>query len=289
MNPSGTLADHLDILESAKRDGLEIDVVEYRELGGSRDWKVADRVYRLKRAGVTLKQVRIGLRDAGVMIESGALHFLKGRIEMKSEVGGVGGFARKMVSRVLTDEKAFKPVYRGTGELFLEPTFGHFAILDLDDEAVVTDRGMFYCCEVGLQVGVHRNPGAAGALGGEGRYQTSISGSGLCVVALPVPRREIQVYDLDDGVVQVDGNFAVLRRGEIDFTVKKSSSSLPSTITGGGGPPADLQGERAGLDRPHPGRVRRNPPGEPAPAERGRGRVPLPDVTPDLTASSDPG
>ena len=41
----------------------------------------------------------------------------------------------------------FKPILKGTGEIFLEPTFGYFTLIELEDEEIIIDDGMFYACE----------------------------------------------------------------------------------------------------------------------------------------------
>ena len=223
------------VIESEEADGVRIEIVEYGDLSGGDEWRVADRIYALNKTGVRLRQVRITLDEAAITTEAGALHFMHGPIEMKSDIGGVGGLAKKMLTRALTDESVFRPTYRGSGEIWLEPTFGHFAIARLSDERVVADKGMFYCCEPGVDVGVYRNPGMAKHYGGEGWFQTKVEGSGLAVFAVPVPRSEIKIIELYNEQLKVDGNFALLRKGEIEFTVEKSSRGLLSTITGGEG------------------------------------------------------
>jgi len=226
---------NVEVVESAECDGVVFQVLRYGTLSGGSSWAVAERIYALNRTNTRLHQVRLELSKSEARVESGALYFRRGNLEMENEVGGVGGFAKKIASKMLTDETAFKPTYSGTGEIYLEPTFGHFAIVQLDSETLIADKGMYFCSSADLDIGVFRNKAAAGHYGGEGWYQTKIEGTGLCVLALPVPRSEIKVVHLDNDQLHVDGNFALLRKGDIEFTVEKSSRSIMGTLTGGEG------------------------------------------------------
>jgi uncharacterized protein (AIM24 family) len=65
--------------------------------------------------------------------------------------------------------------------------------------------------------------------------QTRIRGSGICVFELPVPADEVVRIDMKDETLQVDGNFALMRTGQIEFSVEKSTKGLFGTRTGGEG------------------------------------------------------
>src|SRR5947209_836607 len=51
----------------------------------------------------------------------------------------------------------------------------------------------------------------------------------------PVPADEVLRIDLKDETLQVDGNFALMRAGRIEFSVEKSTRSLLGTLTSGEG------------------------------------------------------
>ncbi len=50
-----------------------------------------------------------------------------------------------------------------------------------------------------------------------------------------MPADEVMRIDLKDETLQVDGNFALMRTGRIEFSVEKSTRSLFGTITSGEG------------------------------------------------------
>jgi len=228
-----------DVVESVTRGGTTFELLEYRELVGSESLSVASQMYTIRMAGVRLRQLRVRLSSDAVRTEPGALQFSKGRIEMESSTGsgsGLGGLMRGALAAARTGETLFKPLYRGTGELYLEPTFGHFWMMQLDNQTLFADQGLFFCCEDSVKVEAHKVESfSARVAGGEGRYQTKVSGSGLAVFRIPVPRAEIVAMSLQDETLQVDGSFALLRTGDVVFTVEKASNSLMGAVTSGEG------------------------------------------------------
>ncbi len=193
-------------------------------------------MYFLEKAGVSLKQVKITLRDSAVITEQGALHFHKGNICATNEIGKPSGLAQKLIRKKLTNEPLFTPTYSGTGEIFLEPSFNHFILMELNNSAIIVDKGIFYCCETGVNVKVSSQKTlSSGLFGGEGWFQTSISGTGVCVLSISVPSSEVLKYELNDERLQVDGNFVLLRSSSIKFTVEKSAKSMVGSLTSGEG------------------------------------------------------
>lgn len=227
------------ITESITRGGTTFEMLEYAPLGGSEPFAVAEQVYTLNRAGVHLRQLRIRLSSDAVRTEPGALQFLKGNIQMESSTGsggGLGGLVKGALAAARTGETLFKPLYRGTGELYLEPTFGHYWLQQIEGETLYADQGLFFCCEDSVKVEAHKVESfSARMAGGEGRYQTKVSGSGMVVFRIPVPRAEIVELTLQDETLQVDGSFALLRTGDVHFSVERASNSLAGAVTSGEG------------------------------------------------------
>jgi uncharacterized protein (AIM24 family) len=159
-----------------------------------------------------------------------------GQIQMESKIGGVAGLRKAMMKKFVTKEAAIMPRYRGTGQIHLEPSFSHFLIHQLTGEEIIADKGMFYCGDGRLEIGSAMQSNVSSALfGGEGFFQTRVSGTGICVFESPVPVDEIMRIDLKDETLQVDGNFALMRMGDIEFSVEKSTRSLLGTLTGSEG------------------------------------------------------
>lgn len=99
--------------------------------------------------------------------------------------------------------------------------------MELDNDSIIVDKGMFYCREMGVSVEVTAQKNlSSGLSGGEGWFQTRISGTGLCVLAIPVPLAEVLKYELNNERLQVDGDFVFLRSSSLNFTVERSAKNL---------------------------------------------------------------
>lgn len=227
------------IKQSINRGGTTFELLEYNPLSGSETFAVAEQLYTLNRAGVHLRQLRIRLNNDAVRTEPGVLQFLKGHIEMESTTGmggGVSGFMKGAFAAARTGETIFKPLYRGTGEIYLEPTFGHYWLMQLKNQTFYADQGLFCCCEDSVKVDAHKVESfSARVAGGEGRYQTKVSGTGIVVLRIPVPVSEILELKLENETLQVDGSFALLRTDGVHFSVERASSSFIGAITSGEG------------------------------------------------------
>jgi uncharacterized protein (AIM24 family) len=142
-----------------------------------------------------LKMVKCIINDESVRAESGALHYMRGNIEIASQAPSMGGLLKSFV----TSENIFRPTYQGTGEIYFgPPIFGEYVILDLNDEAWILDRGAYVCSDMAVEVGVWRNKAVTAALGGEGWFQTTVQGKGKVVAQAPgrVERIELQRFSL---------------------------------------------------------------------------------------------
>lgn len=224
------------ILDSATFGNDKIEIIELTELKGAKNGYTAQQLFFMKEAGVTLKFVRIKLNGGKATTESGALYYSKGNIQNNVDIGGIGGVAKKMFKSALTQETAFTPEYTGVGEIVLEPTFAHYILLELNNESFIVDKSLYYCSIGDIDVKpVMQSNFSSAAIGGEGLFQTKISGTGAVVLAISVPMEEIEIFQLNNEKIQVDGNFAILRSSEIKFTVQKSAKGLIGSALGGEG------------------------------------------------------
>ena len=249
MSPDPAPEPPFRVVETVTRGATTFELLEYAALAGSEPLGAVERLYALNRAGARLRQLRVRLADDAVRTEPGALQFVKGHVTMESTTGaggGLGGLMRGALAAARTGETVFKPLYRGRGELYLEPTFGHVWLAQLGHEAlaaealgaatVYADQGLFYCCEDGVQVSAHKVESfSARMAGGEGRYQTQLTGAGVVAFRIPVPRSEVVSVDLSDETLQVDGSFALLRTGDVRFTVERAGGSVADAVTSGEG------------------------------------------------------
>lgn len=235
MRISLNIDNKINMISTMKNESV-FQILEYDSLEGATDVKTAISLKYMKESGMKLRQARIILDDSAVKIESGALSYLKGNITVKADVGGVFSFGKKFLSSKLTGETTIKPVLQGKGEVFLEPSFGHYALIELEDEEIIIDDSLFYACEDTVNLStVSQKTASALVLGNEGFFQTKLSGSGIVLLELPVPETEIFRCKMYQDTLKVDGNFAILRTANIDFTVEKSGNSLIGSALNGEG------------------------------------------------------
>ena len=175
-----------------------------------------------------INYVEVVLNNETVRAEAGAMRYIQGAITMESKSGGVGGFFKSK----MTGESVFRPTYTGTGKLVLEPALHGFYELKLEDETVVLDQGAYWASDGGIEVSAVRNKAASALLSGEGWFQTSVSGDGSVIITIP---GELEVIDLQNDKLVVDGSFAVARSDTLTFSVQKSAKGILGSLTSGEG------------------------------------------------------
>lgn len=233
-NAAGT-RENIRVIDTAQYKGLKIEVLEYQKLLGSTGIYSASSLYFMEKQGIRARQIALYLTNDMVSIEPGAMSYFQGPLEMVSGVTA-GNVLGRMLSGAVTGEGTAQPEYRGSGMLVLEPSFQHFLLLQLEKEEIIVDKGMFYCAQGGVTVKPIMQRTLSAALGGgEGLFQISLSGTGLVVLECPVPSCEIDVIELQNDVLKVDGNFAVLRSASLQFTVERSAKTLLGSAVSGEG------------------------------------------------------
>ncbi|MBL9128302.1 MAG: AIM24 family protein [Verrucomicrobiales bacterium] len=182
----------------------------------------------IEQEGVRL--VKVTLREETVRTESGALYYMKGPIVMESKAPGLGGFFKALA----TGEKIFRPTYTGTGELFLEPSFGGFHVFDGGGHTWIAESGAYWASEMGITVDVHRESALTALKSGEGflDFQTKLSGHGTIVLQSQGP---VEVVELNNDRMTVDGNYVLARAGDIRYSAQRATKSLFASMTSGEG------------------------------------------------------
>ncbi len=227
--------DPFEVVESETIPGAVLEVVQYKMLKGSDDLDVAEKVFFANQAEIHLKMIRVKLDRSELLIEPGALYFMKGSLQLESSVQG--GIAKGLMRKFMTGETLFQSRLKGSGEIYLEPSFGHYLVVNIDNDALIFDKGAFHCASAGLEVSAKMQQNVSSALfGGEGFFQTQVKGSGVVILNSPVPVSELLLYELAAGEkLSVDGNFALVRTGGVSFHAEKSGKSLFRSVTSGEG------------------------------------------------------
>lgn len=190
---------------------------------------------------------KLVLENAEVVVEAGAMHYMRGAITLEAKAPSVGGFVKSKLSR----EKAVRPRYRGSGELYLIPSFGEYEVMELRGETWILDKGAFLACEPGVTLGVFTNKAFSGFFGGEGFFQTQVSGTGKVLFHAPGPLERIELVN---DLLVVDGSFAVARTADLEYSVERASKGLFSSWISGEGMVSTFRGTGTVLLAPVPNR-----------------------------------
>lgn len=228
--------ENIRVIEEFQSGGLRVEVLEYEKLLGISNPSMAQQVYFMEKQNIRVRQIALYLNNEKVTIEKGAMSYFQGNLQMVSGVT-IGNALGRMMRGAVTGEQMAQPEYSGTGLLVLEPSFQHFLVLELaPGESIIIDDGMFYCAQGSVTVRTvsQRNISSAVA-GGESLFQQQLTGPGIVVLESVVPMSEIDVIDLYNDTLKVDGNFAVLRSSTLDFTVERSAKTLIGSAVSGEG------------------------------------------------------
>ena len=194
--------------------------------------------YFASEMNVRRRQVVCDLSQSPVTVQSGAMQWMIGNVEMSTGVKGAGDLLHKAFRAAASSESVIKPEYSGTGMLVLEPTYKHLLILDVNDwnNSIVLDDGLFLASYSSLQhQTVARSNASSAIAGGEGLFNLGLSGYGAVVLESPVPREELIELELNNDVVKIDGNMAIAWSGSLQFTTERSGKSLIGSAASGEG------------------------------------------------------
>lgn len=228
--------ENVRVLEEFSSGGLRVEILEYEKLLGISNSVMAQQVYFMEQQHIRVRQIALYLNNDKVTIEKGAMSYFQGNIQMVSGVT-FGNAIGRMFQGAVTGEQMAQPEYSGTGLLVLEPSYRHFLVLELaPKESIIIDDGMFYCAQGSVTTRVVSQRSISSAMaGGESFFQQQLTGPGLVILESIVPMSEVDIIDLNNDVLKVDGNFAILRSSTLNFTVERSAKTLLGSAVSGEG------------------------------------------------------
>ncbi|GGJ02908.1 AIM24 family protein [Paenibacillus hunanensis] len=192
--------------------------------------------YYMSQSNMRRKQLMIELNNSEIMMKAGAMQYTIGRMEMTTGINGLGGLVSGMFKSAASGTGTVKPHYRGTGMIMLEPTYNYIWLIDVDNDEVVIEDGLFLACDTSLNIGVTaRSNFSSAALGGEGLFNMTAKGKGVLALEAPVPAEETVVVELENDELKVDGNFAMMWSNTLKFTVEKSGKTKIGSAASGEG------------------------------------------------------
>lgn len=223
--------------ESYPQYGLDVEIIEYQKLLGSQNVYGAQAMWFMDEQNIRCRQIGLFINQNGVKVESGAMSYFQGPLQCSTGINSAGKLVNQIFTGKLTGEKVIMPEYHGSGMLVLEPSFKHFLTLELGPgEQIICDKGMFFAASATVNIEPTWAGNASGTLlGGEGIFQQLITGPGVVILESPVPMCEINRIQLNNDILRVDGNFALLRTGGVQMSVEPVSQSLVGSAMSGEG------------------------------------------------------
>lgn len=216
----------VDLMEGI--EGSQFEVLRYKEV---------------KKNGVPLQQIRVVLDEGEARSAAGALQFFKGKISMKTKPGEGGAASeilRKAVTGILANESLVKqplmlPVYSGEGEIYLKPSFHHYLLLWLEQEEIIVNEKVFLACDTTISVSPVRIKLPETDDKDKVLLEMKLSGTGACVLELPVSPQEIMRLPIAEEKIQLEGSHAVLRKGKVQHSVTgQGNDSITHHFSGTG-------------------------------------------------------
>ena len=102
--------------------------------------------------------------------------------------------------------------------------------------SVVLDDGLFLACDASIkQKAVMRSNFSSAVAGGEGLFNLSLNGNGICCLESRCPKEELIEVILDNDVLKVDGSLAIAWSSTLNFTVERSGKTLIGSAASGEG------------------------------------------------------
>jgi uncharacterized protein (AIM24 family) len=175
--------------------------------------------------------VKITIENEMVQAERGALCWMTGGIVMDAKLPFVG----RAITSYLSEEAFVRPTYTGTGEIYLESSFGGFHVIDIMDEAWILENGVYWSSEGSVRLTVQREKMWTLLWAGEGLidWQTKLTGRGKAVLSTPGP---VDHLSLEKGQrVVANGKYILGRTAEVAYRIQRPTKSLIGAYVAGEG------------------------------------------------------
>jgi uncharacterized protein (AIM24 family) len=183
----------------------------------------------LEREG--MHYVKATIANETISAERGALCWMNGNIVMDVKLPFVG----RAIKAYLSEESFIRPTYTGTGEIYLESSFGGFHIVELTGESWILESGAYWASEGSLGISVRRERMWTSFWAGEGfiDWQTKLTGHGKMVLCTQGPVQEIAL-GAGERVV-ANGKYVLGRTAEVIYGVQRPTNTLMGSYMSGEG------------------------------------------------------
>ncbi len=174
--------------------------------------------------------VKITLANETVRAEAGALCYMRGDIKLDARIPSLGQY----IKAALAGESVVRPTYTGTGEVYLESSYGGFHTLTLQDEPWILDSGAYWASDSTVQLSVHQVSPWLSFRAGDGfwHFQTKVFGAGKVVLTAPGPVEEMTI---NHERLVADGNYVIARTPGVSYRLSRVTRSFFRNFIAGEG------------------------------------------------------
>jgi uncharacterized protein (AIM24 family) len=164
--------------------------------------------------------VKATLHEEELRAEAGALNYLEGNITVDTPVPTF----RQFLAATLAEEALIRPRYRGSGEVFLEPTLGGFHVLELENEEWILEAGSYWASEGAIELSAFRESAWNSFWTGDGllQFRTRVRGTGKVVIRTPGPVELVPV----EGSYRTEARIVVGRTRSLEYRVRRPTRRL---------------------------------------------------------------
>jgi uncharacterized protein (AIM24 family) len=173
--------------------------------------------------------VEITLDNETVRAEAGALCYMMGNITLESKL--IPSFSG-VLGALLSEESLYRPIYTGTGVIYLESSLGGYHMFELKGETWILDKGAYWASEGSVKLGVYRESLVTSFWAGEGfiDFRTKVSGTGKVVLIAQGPVEEIS---LEKGRLVAEGRYVIARTEGVSYKIRRPTKSYLGRFTAG--------------------------------------------------------
>lgn len=186
-------------------------------------------------AATGTRQLKFTLSGGGVKLQPGALSYCHGRLKTQVIQHESGGFLRRAARSAGTGESAFATHYSGTGVVYTEPTAQRFLIVEIDNDDLLLDDRIFYACQDTLDLSTHVNRNIQTATTGNGLAQPRVKGSGILVLETDFTLDDIEVIELRDEEMILDGDMMLMVSASLDVRTGMMGGGMRNAARSGEG------------------------------------------------------
>jgi len=174
-----------------------------------------------------LRYLKIDIKNENVRAEAGALSHLRGDIEVVTPLPSIW----EAIAATLSDEPWIRPRFRGTGEIYLEPSLGGYHVFEVEGESWILENGAYWASEGSVELGLHREAVITSFFAGEGLidYQTKVWGRGKVVLNSWGPVEEVR---LKGETIAAEGKLVIARTAGLKYRVRRPTRFFSYYLSG---------------------------------------------------------